>query len=136
MKDSTQSAELQQNIIALENKYWSAMCDNDIETAVSLTDFPCVLASKQGTHLYDESEYRKMFQQGAGVMKDYSIDSVEVRQVANDTAVIAYKVKCEVEQNGRRQTVRAVDSSTWIRRNGKWACAMHAETELPSEAKH
>ena len=47
-----------------------------------------------------------------------------------DTVVIAYQVHTSVNKDGESKMIDAVDTSTWIRKNGEWLCAMHTETEL------
>jgi hypothetical protein len=37
-------------------------------------------------------------------------------------------VKEEMTVDGKPVTIDAADASTWVRRNGKWRCAMHAES--------
>lgn len=120
-------------IIDSEKKYWMAMVDHDLETALSLTDFPCLVANAQGTQMVDKLEFEKTFNSRQAEMVsafDFDESKAEVRQVAPDTAVIAYKVQATVEKDGKSRTVEAIDTSTWIRREAKWVCAMHTETEL------
>lgn len=130
MRNQTASNE---EILGLERKFWDSMCRDDFDGIMGLTDFPCLLAGPQGSKAFEKDEFRKMFEAGRGKMKNYRFDddSVEVRQLSPDTAVIAYKVKSTFLQDGREKTVEAADTSTWIRRDGHWACAMHTETELP-----
>ena len=54
-------------------------------------------------------------------------DPVEVRLVNDDVAIVAYKVHEELSVGGEPVTVEATDSSTWVRRDGKWRCAHHTE---------
>jgi hypothetical protein len=91
------------------------------------------LATARGSQSVDEEKFRQMCEQGKGMVKGFELDedSVEVRRLGEDTAVIAYKAKCTFNMNGKEKQMEVVDSSTWVRRGGKWGCAMHAETELP-----
>jgi hypothetical protein len=68
------------------------------------------------------------------MMKDakYTINSAElsdvhVRLVNDDVAVVAYKVHEDLLVEGKALKLEAADSSTWIRRDGHWACAAHSE---------
>jgi hypothetical protein len=47
--------------------------------------------------------------------------------VADDVAVVAYKVKEELTVDGKPLKLEAADASTWIRSEGRWLCAMHSE---------
>lgn len=116
-------------ILNLERKYWTAMRDHDLETALSLTDFPCLVASSHGVSSVDRAEYEKMFRSNEGSIRAFTFneEDAEVRQVSPDTAVVAYKVKSTFTKEGQSQTIDAVDTSTWVRRDNKWVCAMHSE---------
>ncbi len=131
-----QNAAVTQEILKLEKKYWEAMSKDDVETMAALTDFPCIVAGAKGAHAVTEQEFRDMVESGQGKIKAYEIfdDSVEMREVTPEMAIIAYKVKSTFFHEGKDKTIEAVDTSTWLRRNGRWVCAMHTETELPKEA--
>ena len=47
--------------------------------------------------------------------------------VSEDSAIVAYKVKESLIVEGRPLTLEAADSSTWVRTNGRWLCALHTE---------
>jgi hypothetical protein len=63
-------------------------------------------------------------------LKEYLLDDRDfhVRALADDVAVIAYKVREELVVDGKATTMEAFDSSVWVNRGGKWMCAMHTET--------
>jgi len=119
---------LEQELYDLEKQFWQAMKDRDVETAIRLTDFPCIIAGPQGAAGIDESAFTAM-------MKDtrYSLDSFElerdptVRLVSDDVAIVAYKAHEELIVEGKRVELDVADSSTWIRRDGRWVCAQHSE---------
>ncbi len=119
-------------IMSLERKYWTAMSEHDLKTALSLTDFPCLVAGTQGLRWVDEDQFTKMFDSNRGSIRNFEFkdDEAEVHQVGPDTAVVAYKVDTVFSKNGQNKKIKAVDTSTWIKRGQKWVCAMHTETEL------
>jgi len=55
------------------------------------------------------------------------LTDLDVRLLRDDVAVVAYKVHEELTVEGKRVTLDAADASTWIRRDGRWACSLHAE---------
>jgi hypothetical protein len=63
-------------------------------------------------------------------LHDYTLSDVQVRQLTDDVAVIAYKVREKMTVEGKPLTLEAADASTWIRKNGRWLCALHAESIL------
>ena len=45
---ATTSSAIDAEILDLERRYWQAMQDRDLRTAVSLTEFPCLIAGASG----------------------------------------------------------------------------------------
>lgn len=119
-------------ILKLEKRYWDAMRDQDLQTAMNLTYFPCTVTSEHGVQSVDREQFKKMFNSNEGSFNSAKIDEskTQVRQIGPDTAVIAYSVHASVVKDGKTQEIDAVDTSTWVKRNDKWVCAMHTETLL------
>jgi uncharacterized protein (TIGR02246 family) len=119
-------------ILNLEKKYWQAMSDHDLQTALSLTDFPCLVAGGHGLQLVDKEQFTKMFDANQETPRKFKFDDekTQVRQVGADTAIIAYNVRTTFSKDGEERTVDAIDTSTWVKRFNRWVCAMHTETEL------
>lgn len=123
---------LAREILNLEKKYWSAMKDHDLNAAMALTDFPCLVAGAHGIMSVNKQQFADMFESHHETLRIFNFDEdkTEVRQVSPDTAVIAYQVHTSVTRNGEQRIIDAIDTSTWVKRNGKWLCAMHTETEI------
>jgi hypothetical protein len=72
----------------------------------------------------------------ASMMKDASWeildveidDDVEVQQLADDVAVLAYKVHENLTVDSVLVSLDAADASTWVRRDGGCVCALHTES--------
>ena len=110
----------EREILGLERQYWKAMGDNDVETAVSLTRFPAIVSGPQGTRKISEDEYRKMMKSHDGsVFKNVELKDAQVEVVSEDLAIASYST--------RIQGMDMLDVSTWVRDDGKWVCAFHAE---------
>jgi hypothetical protein len=108
-------------IVSLENKYWKAMRENDVETAVLLTRFPCVVMSPAGVQKIDETEYREMMKShDASEFRNAEITNPQVEAFNDDVAMISYSTKA----NG----MTMLDVSTWIRQDGEWRCGFHSES--------
>ncbi len=116
----------QQEILGLENRYWRAVQDHDVGTAVSLTRFPCIVSGPQGARAIDEPTYRKMMRAHVDQVKSFEIRDEQIEVLNSETAVIAYRL----ESNGES----CFDTSTWIREGGEWRCALHTETPLQTQA--
>jgi hypothetical protein len=55
-------------------------------------------------------------------------DDAQIRLLSDDVAVLAYKVRENLTVDGEPVTLEAADASTWIRRDGRWRCALHTES--------
>ncbi len=58
-------------------------------------------------------------------LRDFSIENAQVQQLDQDVAIIGYKVHEDITVDGSRLAFEAADTSTWVRQNGSWLCAMH-----------
>ncbi len=117
---------MKDDITTLEKKYWAAMAARDFDTVKNLTKFPCIVAGKQGIMSVDEPSYKKMFDQNSHKIMTVKDISGELVQTGEDHAMIAYLV--ELDYDG--QPMKCACSSTWIKDNGNWKCAMHTESDL------
>jgi hypothetical protein len=68
-----------------------------------------------------------MLQAGGWTLHEFTLSDVQVRVLGDDAAIIAYKVKELLTVDGKSVTIDAADSSTWVRREGQWVCALHTE---------
>jgi uncharacterized protein (TIGR02246 family) len=127
METQTIEAEL----LALENRYWQALKDQDVDAAMRLTDEPCILTGAQGVGLIDRKTLAAMMK-GSNYTLDRFVlkDSAQVRLLRDDVAMVAYEVHEELTVDGKPVTLDAADASTWVRRNGRWLCALHTEAIL------
>jgi uncharacterized protein (TIGR02246 family) len=122
---------LEQEIVELEKEYWRAIRDRDAEAAIRLTDEPCIVTGAQGAASVDKRSFANMLQSSNWTLHEFEIgDDAQVRLVGDDVAIIAYKVTERMTVDGKPLTLKAADASTWIRRNGRWRCALHTESIL------
>lgn len=121
---------MKDEILEFEKKYWEAMEAHDFETVKSLTRFPCITAGKDGVRNVDEASFKKMFESGAGVnWKVLDISGVET-QTFDNNAVIAYLIELEHSAEGKTSSMKCACTSTWIKDDNIWRCAMHTESDL------
>ena len=118
----------EKEILALENRYWMSLKNNDMATADKLTDDPCILTGAQGASRVDKVTFRKMMAEPTWTLLDFEIKNAEVRQLSEDVAIIGYNVHEVVRYQGEELTLDAADASTWVKKNGKWVCALHTES--------
>ena len=122
---------IEQELLALERRYWQALKDGDVDAALALTDDPCIVAGAQGVGRVDHSSYRQMMTgDPTWEILDFSIGDDAQVQVIGDTAIVAYTVHEELTVEGTPVRFDAADTSTWVRRDGKWVCTLHTESLL------
>jgi hypothetical protein len=123
-----QGDSIERELVRLEERYWNAIKEKDSSTAASLSSDPCVVVGAQGVGELDKTTLAKMMQGANYELKAFSLDDVHVRRVADDVAVVAYKVREDLVVEGQDVNLEAFDSSVWVRRNGQWICVVHTES--------
>lgn len=125
---------MESQIMELEKKYWQGMENHDYETVKNLTHFPCIIAGKTGLQSVDEVTFKKMFESADGnKIKVLNISDVETQLLAENTAVTAYQIELEMADDKQNTQMKCVCTSTWIKENNNWVCALHTETELSQQ---
>jgi uncharacterized protein (TIGR02246 family) len=119
---------LEAELLGLEKQYWQALKDNDLDTALRLTDEPCLLTGAQGVGQVDRKTLAAMMKSASYTLNRFELKNVQVRPLRDDVAVIAYQVHEELTVEGKPVVLDATDSSVWVRRDGRWLCAHHTES--------
>jgi uncharacterized protein (TIGR02246 family) len=123
------SKAVEQELLALEKRYWQAIKDKDADAAMRLTDDPCIITGAQGVGRLDRQALAGMMNAASYTLHDFRIsDDAQVRLLGDDVAVLAYNVHEELTVEGKPVTLEAADASTWVRRNNRWVCALHTES--------
>jgi len=119
---------IERDLIQLENQYWQAIKDRDVETAAQLTDDPCLIAGSSGIGRIDKEKFRKIMQAATYTLHNFELKETEIRLLSDDVAILAYKVHEDLTVDGKPVSMDASDTSTWVKRNGRWVCALHTES--------
>src|SRR5688572_4690542 len=119
----TQAVE--KELVQLEKQYWQAMKEKDVETAMRLNDDQVIVTGAQGIASIDREAFKGMMTDASWSLHDYDLSDVQVRLLSDDVAIVAYKVTEDLTVEGKPVKLEAADSSTWVRRNGRWVCALH-----------
>jgi hypothetical protein len=118
-------------LIGLEKKYWTALRDRDVETILDLTDDSCIVTGPQGMGSLEKEQVVEMMKSANYTLTHFEIeDDFKVSLVRDDVAVVAYKVHEDLSVDGEPIHLDATDASTWVKRDGKWVCALHTEALL------
>jgi ketosteroid isomerase-like protein len=123
------SRQIENELLDLERRYWQAIQDKDVEAAMRLTDDPCIVAGAQGIARLDRESMNRMMESGAYTLNSFELsDDAQVRMLGDNVAILAYKVREELTVEGEPVSLEAAEASTWVRRNGRWLCALHTES--------
>jgi hypothetical protein len=122
------NASIDKELLALEEQYWTALKNKDVDGMVALTYDPCIVTGAQGVGRLDHATFRAMMTQPKWEVVDFTLSDVTTLRLADDVAIVAYKISEKLNVDGKATTLDAADSSTWVRHNGKWVCAAHTES--------
>ncbi|MGE0546228.1 MAG: nuclear transport factor 2 family protein [Kofleriaceae bacterium] len=118
----------EQQLVELERQFWQAMKDRDVDAALRLTADECIITGPQGVGVLQKEQLGKMMVEATYDLDEFTLnDDVEVRMLGDDVAVLAYTVHEKMTIDGKPVTLDAADSSTWVRRDGRWVCVLHTE---------
>jgi hypothetical protein len=120
--------DVTQELIALEDRFWTALLEGDGDTAAALIDEPCVVLGAQGTGELDKETLAGMIANAPYQIVDYHLGDIAVRLVGDNMAILHYKVTEEIVVDGQPVTLEAFDSSVWVRHGDTWLSVMHTET--------
>jgi len=112
----------------LELQYWTAIKEKNASKAASMSADPCVVIGAQGVGEIDRKTLEKMFSGAEFELDEFSLDNVHVRAITDDVVIVAYKVQEKLRVGGENITLNANDASVWVRRDGRWVCALHTES--------
>ena len=118
-------------LLSLERKYWQAVKDKDVDTAMQLTEEPCIIAGASGIGSIDREKFVSIMKSAPYALKNFELKAdAEASLLTDDVAILAYEVQEDLIVDGQPITINAAESSTWVRRDGHWLCAMHTESIL------
>jgi hypothetical protein len=121
--------KLREELMGLEKGSWDFMRDQNIE---AMRGF---LGDDSLWIFSDGNRYNK--RQGLEMMKDFKLLSLSiepnyaVRMLTVDVATLLYRVTYTgTYKGGKPETVKALSSSVYVRRDGKWLSVLYQETPL------
>jgi len=121
---------LEQDILALEHKFWQSMIDRDSTAGAAMIGESSIVTGAQGVGKINRKTFAKMMDGGQWTLHKFAFSDVKFEQVRDDVAVIAYKVREDLTVDGKRFTMEAADASTWVREGAAWVCVLHTESVL------
>lgn len=120
---------IENELVDVEKQYWQAIKDKDVEAAMELTDSRCIVTGAQGVASIDRQAFAGMLMAPSWTLNEFEfIGEMEARALTDDVAIVAYKVREQLTVDGKHLTLEAADATTWVRRDGRWVCALHTES--------
>jgi hypothetical protein len=119
--------QMDREILALEREYWESMITRDPRVATRLTAQESIIVGAQGVGTVSKQEIGSMVNSDKWRLKKFEFGDIKFKSMDENTAIIAYTVKEELDVEGKPLTLEASDSSVWSRRGGKWECVLHTE---------
>jgi ketosteroid isomerase-like protein len=117
----------EQELLDLETEYWQAIRDKNADAAIRLSDQPCIITGAQGIRRIERETLRTLITTPY-TLHDFRLSDVKVHPLEDDVAIVAYNVHEELTVEGKPVSLDATDTSTWVRRDGRWLCAVHTES--------
>ena len=120
--------KVEKELLKLEERYWQAIKDKDTDTALRLTDDPCLVAGAQGVARLTKEMFEGMIKAENYTLHDFELKDPQVRLLSNDVAILAYNVHEDLTVDGKHVALDAAEASTWVRGPDGWVCALHTES--------
>lgn len=122
----------EQQIIDLEQEFWRTIMEKDTDASVAMLPDRSMVVGAQGAAVLTRDDYRRMAEQAEGSwkLKSFRLDDVSVMFPRADVAVIAYTVTEEMDVEDQSLTLKAADTTTWVREDGGWRACLHTESLL------
>ena len=126
----TQTTKFEQELMQLEISFWEAMQRRDTKTVAELTADSSVVVGASGAMALSPKALGQMLETADWEIRTYEIDpsSATVQRLADDTALIAYRVHEDLLVQGEPVSLDAFDATVWQHRNGHWTNVLHTES--------
>lgn len=116
------------DIMKLETEFWQSLVDRKPEKASALLTGTATSVAMSGIHHFSPADYITMAEEGPAKLTGFSFSRENVLFPTPEVAVATYEVAQTIEMNGQRQEMVCLDTTTWVRRDGRWLAAVHTET--------
>src|SRR5256885_7012326 len=103
---------IERKLVDLEKQYWTAIKDRNVQSAMRLTDDPCIIVGASGVARISQDTFGKMLQAGGWTLHEFTLSDVQIRLVSDDAAVIAYQGEELLTVDSQPINIVASDTST------------------------
>lgn len=119
---------LQQELLTLETRFWTAIKDRDSGTAARLSDDPSLVVGAQGVGELHRDALARMLDEATYELHGFSLKDVHLRPIGRDAVALAYTVEEDLTVDGKKLALKAFDTSVWAKKDGEWTCVLHTES--------
>lgn len=116
------------DIMKLETEFWQSLVDGKPQKAGALLTGTATSVAMSGIHHFSPAEYVTLAEQGPAKVTGFSFSKEKVLFPVADVAIATYEVAQTIQMNGQSQEMVCLDTTTWVRRDGRWLAAVHTET--------
>lgn len=116
------------DIEKLEKAFWDSMIHGRPEVATEMLTEPAMMVSSHGVNKFDHAAYTKMANDDRYKLVDYQMTDLDVVFPRDDAAVASYRVNQKMEMKGKEVQTDVYGTSTWLKVDGQWRCALHTES--------
>jgi ketosteroid isomerase-like protein len=120
--------QVEQELLQLEERYWLAVRRRDVPTVLALSDDPCIVTGAQGVARINHAALAELLGGAPYTLDDFVIEDAHVRVIGDQVAIVAYTVREQLTVEGATVKLDAADASIWIKKDGRWVCALHTES--------
>lgn len=92
------------DLLKLEKRYWQALKDGDVDTALGLTDEPCIVAGPQGVSSIDKKQFESMMKEAKWQIVNFERG---ISRCANSSTCSCTRVHRARRVHGGRQAADA-----------------------------
>src|SRR4051812_50141010 len=79
---------IEKQLLDLEKQYWTAIKDRNVQSAMRLTDDPCIIVGASGVARISQDTFGKMLQAGGWPPHDFPLPDVQIRLGPADAAAM------------------------------------------------
>jgi uncharacterized protein (TIGR02246 family) len=115
-------------LLRLEDRYWRAIQERDVDKALEMTDDPCLVAGASGVARVGREAFVEIMKGARYTLHAFELKKTDVRFLSDDVALVVYEVHEDLTVSGEKVNLDASDASVWVRREGRWLCALHTES--------
>jgi uncharacterized protein (TIGR02246 family) len=125
------AADLKEEIVAAEKEAWQAYADHDVKAYSEVWTEDAVEALADGSVLTGKQAILADLKSTNCKVKSFDIANTKVRQVSPDVAILTYSLTQDVTCGATKLAPKAIVSSLYVRRGGKWLGVHYQETAQP-----